>query len=491
VPPFRRPAAALAAAVLLLAGAAWTPAGAQSPTPAEPPVRAAPAGERAGVFFPETFTLSNGMQVVAVVNDRVPVVSHMVMYKVGSADEPRGKSGIAHYLEHLMFKGTETREPGEFSRIVAREGGRDNAFTSWDYTGYFQIVAADRLRTVMELEADRMANLSLTPEVAIPELSVVREERRQRTDVNPSARLGEQISATLFVHHPYGTPIIGWDEEIRGLTLDDAIAFYREWYAPNNAVLVVSGDVDVERLRTWAEETYGRIPSRPVPERVRVLEPRLEAERRVVLRDAEVRQASWQRYWMAPSYNRGETRFAYPLQVLGEILGGETGRLYRELVVERRIASSAGFWYSPTAFDMSTAAAFATPAAGVDPQAVEAAVEEVVAGLLRDGVTEAEVARAKQRLRYDAIYARDSVFGPARTFGVALATGQRVEDVEAWPARIAAVTAADVDEAARAVLGAPGHVTGVLLPAAGVRGAAAAPSAPPRTSAGAAQGAIR
>jgi len=450
-------AAALVGLALLSAPVPSTPAAAQQETMGQ------------GVFFPETFTLSNGMQVVAVVNRRVPVVAHMLMYKVGAADEPRGKSGIAHYLEHLMFKGTETRAPGEFSRIVARNGGRDNAFTSWDYTGYYQTIAADRLETVMRMEADRMANLRLTDEVTAPELQVVLEERRQTVSSSPARRLGEEVSAALFVHHPYGTPIIGWQDEVAGLTREDAEAFYRQWYAPNNAVLLVSGDVDLERFRALAEEVYGRIPARPVPTRTRVAEPRLETARRVVLRDAEVRQPAFQRYFLAPSYSRGATEHAYPLQVLAEIMGGETGRLYQSLAVEQKVATSASMSYGADVFDLSSVGVYASPAPSATVEQVEAAVEAELLKLLKDGVTVAEVERAKRRLRFEAVYARDSVFGPARTLGTALATGQSVEDVEEWPSRIAAVTVEQVNAAARAVLGTSGHVTGLLLPVAGDR----------------------
>jgi len=468
-PSLRGLAAGTLAGVSLLTAAFATPVAAQ------------------GVFFPETFTLSNGMEVVAVVNRRVPVVAHMVMYKVGSADEPRGRSGIAHYLEHLMFKGTDTVEPGAFSKEVSRHGGRDNAFTSYDYTGYFQTVAADRLEMVMRLEADRMANLRLTDALARPELQVVREERKQRTDNSPQARLGEQVAATLFVHHPYGTPIIGWDGEIAALTKDDAVDFYRTWYAPNNAVLLVSGDVDVAALRSLAEATYGQIAARPVPDRTRVAEPPAAAARRVVLRDGEVRQPSFQRHYLAPSYNRGDRQHAYALQVLGEIMSGDTGRLYRALVVERTMASSAGLSYSPDAFDLSRLAVYASPTPETAMDALEAAVEGEIARLLQDGVTADEVEKAKRRLRYAAIYARDSVFGPARTFGTAIATGQTVADVENWPDRIAAVTKESVDAAARAVLGRTAHVTGILLPDPGARPAGGATAG----STGPVEGAVR
>lgn len=418
-----------------------------------------------GVFFPETFTLSNGMQVVVVPNKRVPVVTHMVWYKVGSADEARGESGIAHFLEHLMFKGTDELPPGAFSRIVAKNGGRDNAFTSWDYTAYYQNVARDRLELVMKMEADRMSNLRLTDEVVYPERDVIIEERRQRVENEPADRIGEQINATQYVHHPYGTPIIGWPQEIAKLTREDAEKFYKTWYAPNNAILVVSGDITAEELKPLAEKYYGAIPARPVPERARVQEPPIGAARRVILRDDEVRQPSIRRSWHAPSYRTDPDGHAYPLQVLSEIMsGGPTSRLYRSLVVDQRLATSAWLGYSPTSYDLGSIGMGASPAAGVPMDKLEAALEAELQKLLDKGVTDEEVATAKKRMLAEAAYARDSLTGPAQTLGAALATGQTIDDVESWPVRIDAVTADQVNAAARAVLGKTNHVTGLLLP---------------------------
>ncbi|MEX0759764.1 MAG: pitrilysin family protein, partial [Tistlia sp.] len=240
-----------------------------------------PAG--AQVFEPTIFELDNGLQVVVVANSRAPVVTQMIWYKVGSADEPRGKSGIAHFLEHLMFKGTDSRAPGEFSDIVARHGGRENAFTSYDYTGYYQTVARDRLALMMELEADRMANLALTDAVVLPEREVILEERRQRIDNTPASQLQEMARGSLWLHHPYGTPIIGWESEMSALDTQDALDFYESWYAPNNAVLIVAGDVDPEAVRALAEEHYGPIPRKEVPPRRRVEEPHHWAGARVEL----------------------------------------------------------------------------------------------------------------------------------------------------------------------------------------------------------------
>ena len=424
---------------------------------------AAPAG--AGVFNPETFTLANGMQVVVVPNHRAPVVVHMVWYRVGAADDPAGKSGLAHFLEHLMFKGTEKVPGDEFARTVARNGGNQNAFTSADYTGYFQKVSKDRLALVMELEADRMVNLVLTDAAVLPERKVVLEERRSRTDNEPGALLREQVSAAQYLAHPYRMPIIGWEHEIRSLTTADALAFYRRYYAPDNAVLIVAGDVTAAELRPLAEQTYGAIPARGVEPRQRVQEPPQRAARRVELRDARVRQPAWNRSYLAPSYTAGAREHAYALQVLAVILGGgATSRLYRALVVEQKIAASAGAWYGATSLDVSRFGFYASPARGVEVATVEAAVDAEIARLLADGVTAQEVARVTARLVRESVYARDSVSTSARIFGAALASGRTVDDVEAWPERIAAVTAAAVDAAARAVLRPETSVTGVLLP---------------------------
>jgi zinc protease len=433
-------------------------------------IAALPGRVAAGVFEPETFTLNNGMRVIVVTNRTAPVVTHMVWYEAGAADEPPGASGVAHYLEHLMFLGTETREEGEFSRIVARNGGEENAFTSWDYTAYFQSVAADRLALVMELEADRMTNLSVSEARALIERDVIVEERRQRVDNDPASRLHEQMYAALFQNHPYGRPIIGWANEMSELTLEDARAFYETWYAPNNAVLVVSGDIDAETLRPLAEEHYGAIPARPVPERTRPQEPGNAAERRVLIADPQVQQADWRRYYLAPSYATAEGSAAaadpYALQVLNEVLGaGTTSRLYEALVLDRQIAVGAGSSYSPSNLDDSVFGLFVTPRPGVDIREIEAAVDDTIAGLIEDGVGEEEVAAARERLAIEAIYARDSLFRPARTVGRAVTIDYPLAELEQWPERIRAVTAEEVVAAAGAVLQRAQSVTGVLTPA--------------------------
>jgi zinc protease len=420
----------------------------------------------AAVFNPETFTLANGMQVVVVSNRRAPVIAHMVWYRVGAADEPAGKSGIAHFLEHLMFKGTKTIPPGEFSKIVARNGGQDNAFTSQDYTAYFQTVARDRLELVMRMEADRMRNLVLTDKEVLPERDVVLEERGSRTDNDPGSQLYESAQAALFMNHPYGNPVIGWKHEIEQLTTDDALKFYHRFYAPNNAILIVAGDVDAKELRPLAEKYYGAIKRGPDIVRKRVQEPVHHAERRVELRSPRVRQPSWSRTWLAPSYRTAKGNEAYALQVLAKIIGGgATTRLYRELVVVQGVASSVGAWYSPDQFDLGSFGVSVSPRPGKTLDEAEAALRLQIDKLLQGGITDDELSRAKNSMVSSAIYARDSLRAAPNILGRALATGRTVADVEEWPDRISAVTRAEVEKAARSILRSRRSVTSVLLPA--------------------------
>lgn len=420
---------------------------------------------RAGLFDPRQFTLDNGLQVVVISDHRAPVVTHMIWYKVGAADDPPGRSGLAHYLEHIMFKGTRNVPAGEFSRTVARLGGRDNAFTGYDYTGYYQTIASRHLETVMRLEADRMTNLVVRDEDIAAERGVVQEERRSRLENDPSGLLSEQMSSVQFHSHPYGRPVIGWEHEVAELSRRDLLDLYDRFYAPNNAVLIVAGDVTPDRVRPLAERHYGPIPARDVAARERLREPPQRAARRVVMRDPRVRVPSWRRTYLAPSRTAGETRHAIPLQVLSEILGGgTTSRLYRRLVVEEKVASGAGTSYGGGSLDLSRFYLYGIPRAGGDLETIEARIEEEIGKLLDSGVTEEELRRAKAGMTAAAVFSRDSLATGARIFGAALAVGRTAEDVEAWPDRIAAVTAEDVLAAARHVFDDRTSVTGLLLP---------------------------
>ncbi len=425
---------------------------------------AALATEKSGIFYPETFRLPNGMDVVVITNKRAPVVLHMVWYKVGGADEPAGKSGIAHFLEHLMFKGTRTLKPGQFSKIVSENGGQENAITSHDFTAYFQSVAKDRLETVMRIEADRMSNLVLTDKELEAERLVVIEERRSRTENQPRSLLWEQTNAALHIHHPYRIPVIGWEHEIKGLTTADALDFYQKWYAPNNAILIVAGDVTAAEVKTLAEKYYGAIAAKTLPPRVRPQDPPHRHPRRVVYKDARVDQPSWTRNYIAPSYNRGESKHAYALQVLSEIIGGGgTSRFYQELVVKQKVATSIATYYSPASYDLASFGVYASPYTGIGLDQLEKAIEAEVAKLIEGGVTADEVNRAKQVMTDRAAFARDNLRSGAMAFGTALTAGRTVADVEAWTDRISAVTAEDVIAAARFVLKDTGSVTGNLI----------------------------
>jgi zinc protease len=411
------------------------------------------------------FTLANGLEVVVVPDRRAPVVTHMVWYKVGAADETPGKSGLAHFLEHLMFKGTANNPVGRFSQTVAFVGGQENAFTTQDYTGYFQRVSRENLKTMMEFEADRMTGLVLTDAAVTPELKVVLEEYNQRVANNPRARLSEQIDAALYLNHPYGKPVIGWRHEIEKLNRDDALAFYRRFYTPNNAVLIIAGDVTTDEIRTLAEATYGKVPKiADIAPRHRPQEPTPAAQRHVTLADARVELPSVHRAYLVPSSTTAKAGESEALEVLSFILGhGTTSRLYRTLVVDRELAVGAGGWYSGTALDATQFGMYGSPKPGVTLEQLENAIDAVVDEVIAKGVTAEEVDLAKNRLIADAVYAQDNQATMARWYGAALTTGSTVESVQSWPDRIRAVTADAVNAAAKTWLDKRRSVTGYLI----------------------------
>ena len=411
-----------------------------------------------------TFTLDNGMDVVVIEDHRAPVVVHMVWYRAGAADERPGASGVAHYLEHLLFKGTETMEPGEFSAVVARNGGRDNAFTSYDYTAYFQRIAADRLGLMMEMESDRMVNLQLSEEDIKTERDVIIEERNQRVENNPGALFREQKSAAQFLNHPYGTPIIGWQAEMQDLGMEDALDYYRTYYAPNNAILVVAGDVSPDNVRDLAEEHYGKLPANPeLPARTRPQEPRQMAERRMTFEDARVAQPYVTRSYLAPERDSGDQEEAAALTLLAEILGGgSTSVLAEALQFETQTAVNTAAYYSGTALDDTTFDLVVVPASGVTLQEAEKAMDAAIAEFLDTGVDPEQLERIKMQERASQIYAQDDVSRLANRYGRALTQGLTVEDVQAWPDILQAVTAEDIMRAARAVFDREKSVTGWL-----------------------------
>jgi zinc protease len=411
------------------------------------------------------FTLANGLEVIVVPDHRAPVVTHMIWYKVGAADETPGKSGLAHFLEHLMFKGTEKNPGDSFSRQVAAIGGQENAFTASDYTGFFQRVPRNHLKEMMALEADRITGLVLTDDVVRPELSVVLEEQNMRIANNPGARLDEQMDAALYLNHPYGRPVIGWRPEIEQLNREDALAFYRRFYSPNNAVVIIAGDVTADEVRADAEATYGKIAGRAETNpRHRPMEPVQEAPRTVTLADLRVEQPSVSREYLVPSESSAKPGESEALEVLAHVLGsGENCRLYRGLVIDQGLALNAGASYSGTAVDYAKFAVFGAPKPDVSLPRLEAAIDGILAELIAHGVSNDELDRAKTRLIAEAVYAEDNQATLARWYGSALATGQTVDDVRTWPDRIRAVTAEAVQNVARTWLDRRRSVTGYLV----------------------------
>ena len=412
-----------------------------------------------------TFTLDNGLNVVVIEDHRAPVVVQMIWYRVGAADEPPGHSGIAHFLEHLMFKGTEKVAPNAFSGIVEAQGGDDNAFTSWDYTAYFQRIASDRLDLVMEMEADRMRNLRLTEEDVDTERQVILEERSQRTDSDPSALLNEQMRAAQYMNHPYAIPVIGWRHEMEALSREDALEYYKRFYAPNNATLVIAGDVEPEAVKDLAEKYYGPLePSDGIVPRDRPQEPPQLAERRIVMEDARVSEPYVFRTYLAPERDPGNQKTAAALTVLAELLGGngQTSVLARALQFDRQVAVYTSAFYDGTSIDDGTFGIAVVPAPDVSLETIEADLDRALEEFLKTGPDPAALERIRTQVRAGEIYSRDSVENLANSFGKGLSVGLTVTDIEGWDEALSAVTEADVMEAARMVLNRKNAVTGWL-----------------------------
>ena len=412
-----------------------------------------------------TFSLDNGMEIVVIEDRRAPVVTHMVWYRAGAADEPPGKSGIAHFLEHLMFKGTKQIEPGEFSRIVAANGGNDNAFTSHDYTAYFQRIIADRLELVMDLESDRMTNLVLTDEHVLPELDVVLEERNQRVENSPGALFSEQRNAALFLNHPYGRPVIGWRHEIEDLDREDALDWYDAHYAPNNAILVVAGDVDPEEVKRLADIHYGPIPpSDTIVARTRPQEPPHTSPRRLDFKDPRVRQPYVIRAYLAPERNAGAQETAAALTILAEMLGGSgiTSVMGQKLQIEQELAVATGAFYSGEGLDQRSFGLYVVPRPGISLAEAEDGMDAAIAAFIEEGPDPEHLARIKTQIRAAEIFALDNQEQLARRYGAALTQGLTVEDVEAWPSVLEAVEPDDLIAAAQLVFDKNKSVTGWL-----------------------------
>jgi zinc protease len=412
-----------------------------------------------------TFKLANGMDVVVIPDHRVPVVTHMVWYRVGAGEDPYGTSGIAHFLEHLMFKSTNKIKSGEFSRIITRLGGRDNAATTLDTTSYYQRVAKEHLREVMELEADRMVNLRLQEDEVRTERNVILEERRTNVDGNPLSLLSEQMAAALYLNHPYRRPALGWEIEMARLSLKDAATFYHRYYAPNNAVLVVAGDVTPDEVRTLAQATYGQNKANPaITPRSRAQEPPAIAARRVHLEDQRAGTPVLLRYYKVPSYASARAGEAPSLELLAWILGGDdTSRTYRRLVAEK-LASTAGTNYEGVGLDGGRLAFVVIPVAGVTLDRVEAVLDATLADVLENGVTQAELDRAKSAIEAQRVFETDNQSTLANHYGQGITLGRTVAEINADPLRIQEKTLADIKRVAGEFLKPQLSVTGALTP---------------------------
>lgn len=433
---------------------------------------------QAAVFNPKTTTLPNGLQVVVVENHMAPVVTHMMWIKAGAADEGHGVSGIAHYLEHLMFKGTKKVPNGEYSKRIAAVGGSENAFTSWDYTAYFATVSKANLPMVMQLEADRLVNLEIKPELAKPELAVVLDERRQRVENEPFSPLIQQMAAMQFPHHPYGTPVIGWKEEIEKFTAEDAKRFYKTWYEPSNTVVVVSGDVRADEVFELAKKTYGVLPTKTIPPRMRATDPPFKGNARIELEDEHVRETTIVRSYKIQSARLNPAN-ALAMQMLEELLdGSDASFLPKRLVKEKNLASSVSASYEGDMYDDGQFSISIVPKPNISNDNVLSELDAALAEFVKRIPSDDDMNAAKRSLQRRAILARDSVMGPAQTIGLTLAIGQTLDDIEKWPENIGAVKPEQVQAALKAILQTP-NVVGVLKPKSGVD-TSAPPPAPPQ-----------
>ncbi|GAA4424009.1 pitrilysin family protein [Acidovorax lacteus] len=444
-------------------------------TPGEPVVTAAAAANPAAsasvaATGPQRFTLSNGMPLIVQTDRRAPTAVHMLWVRVGSMDEVDGTSGVAHVLEHMMFKGTKTLPPGEFSRRVAALGGRENAFTSRDYTGYYQQIPSNRLEDVMRLEADRFANSQWPDDEFRREIEVVKEERRLRTEDQPRALLAEQLFATTFVASPYRRPIVGWMSDLDAMTPEDVRAFYRTWYSPSNAAVVVAGDVDPQQVLAWAEKYYGRIPVHALPERKPRTEPVQMGLRRIAVK-APAEQAYVAMAFRVPGLQRvtdlqDADRDALALMVLSAVLSGYDGaRLERALSQgPQRVADAADsaamvMGRGPALFVLT-----GVPAEGRNTTQVEAGLRAEIARIAREGVSEAELNRVKTQWIASQIYQRDSVQHQAQELGIHWIQGLPLDASERLLALLRDVTPAQVQQVAARYFGDDQLTVATLLP---------------------------
>ena len=396
-------------------------------------------------FKPKTHTLKNGLKIIVIENNRVPAVAHSIWYKVGSADEPEGKSGIAHFLEHLLFKGTDKLKPGEFSQIVARNGGKENAFTSKNYTGYFQLIHKSKLELVMSLEADRMKNIKLIKKEFENEKTVVLEERYSRVDNDPSSLLSEQINASLYMNHPYRKPIIGWEHEIKNLSLEDVMSFYRKYYSPNNAIIVVCGDVNLNEVVTIAKKYFSSINPSKIEKRDWTQEPTQHAPRKIILESKNTAIPVFKRHYLVPTYTKSKKE-SLTLEVFSEIFGNlSTGMLHEEFVKNKKLATSAATYYYPDGFGDTSFIISIIPKKDIKLEEIELHLDDFLEKIKKRKFDSKKLEKIKKRFVNDTIYAQDSLYMGMRIFGSALTTGYSLEEIINWPNDINQISIEDLE----------------------------------------------
>jgi zinc protease len=412
------------------------------------------------------FQLSNGLKLIVREDHRAPTVAHMVWYRAGSMDEVNGKTGVAHVLEHMMFKGTDKIKSGEFSRLVAAVGGRENAFTSRDYTAYFQQVEKSKLDEVMRLEADRMSNLNFDDAEFLKEIQVVMEERRLRTEDNPSSLLNESLMATAYMSSPYRHPVVGWMNDLVNMKAADARDWYRSWYKPNNATVVITGDVDPKAILQAVEKYYGAASARELPDRKPQIEPLQKGVKRVQVK-APADNAQLAMAWKVPKLQPGklDDDEPYALELLAAVLDGyDNARLNRTLVKQERVVNDVGVGYDmisrgPELFLIST-----SMAKGKTVEQAESSIRKALKEVADQGILESELKRIKVRILSDQIYKRDSIFGQAMEIGSTEMAGFSWRDIDVMLERMQTITPAQVQAVAKKYLVDEGLTIAVLDP---------------------------
>ena len=417
----------------------------------------------AKLFNAKSFTLSNGLQVVVVENKRAPVISSMIWYDVGSADEEYGKSGLAHFLEHLMFKGTKKFPGSTFSNFISKNGGSENAFTSYDYTAYFQTISSDKIEEVLEMEADRMKNLVLTNDQVETEKKVILEERNQRIDSRPSSILDQDMRKSLFPNHTYGIPIIGWNHEIRNLTYDDVIEFYNKYYVPINAKLILSGNINYDRAKAITKKYFGNISSKKNNlERKYLKDPEIISNINLTLDHQDVKQKVWKRIYKSNSIVQSITKgiaLDFGLEI---IAGGKTSFLYKKLVEEKKLFSSVGGYYQGFTKGPATIYFYAVPIKDLSEHQIKTEIDTALQDAVKIGIAEEEFERKKKKYFYNSIYQRDSIGQPAQILGEALSIGLSIDEVLNWDRYIENLTIDDVMNELKVFIKNKNFVSGLL-----------------------------